>query len=309
MTIRPSILLLLAAGVLAGCAATVPNELASARTAYQTVISGAASTLVPADVHTAHEALLEAEAAFKDDPKGYHTRDLAYVAQRKAELAGALSATAAERGNTAAANAEYQVRQDAVMKDTRARLGATETDLAASKSDLANSQSNLVASQSQTAQTAAQLATSETARALAEKRASDAMSALAKLAAIKEESRGLVITLSGSVLFRSDEATLLSEAQSRLGQVADALLETKERRLLVEGHTDSQGSDAHNQELSQRRADAVRSYLIQRGYDASRVQAVGIGEGRPVADNSSAEGRANNRRVEIVIQPAVASTN
>lgn len=308
MTIRPSVLLL-AAGLLAGCAATIPNELASARTAYQTVISGAASTLVPAEVHKAHEALLEAEAAFKDDPKGYHTRDLAYVAQRKAELAGALAATAAERGNTAAANAEYQVRQDAVMKDTRARLGASETDLAASKSDLANSQSNLAASQSQTALTAAQLATSETARALAEKRASDAMSALAKLAAVKEESRGLVITLSGSVLFRSDEATLLSAAQDRLGQVSDALLETKERHLLVEGHTDSQGSDAHNQDLSQRRADAVRSYLIQRGYDPTLVQAVGIGEGRPVGDNNSAEGRANNRRVEIVIQPAVASTN
>lgn len=298
MTVRPAVLLL-AAGLLTGCAATVPNELASARTAYQTVISGSASTLVPADVHKAHEALLEAEAAFKDDPKGFHTRDLAYVAQRKAELAGALASTASERNTTTAANAEYQQRQDAVMKDTRERLGA-------SQADLANSQTNLAASQSQTAQTAAQLATSETARAAAEQRASDAMSALAKLAAVKEESRGLVITLSGSVLFRSDEAALLPEAQTRLGQVTDALLESKDRTLVVEGHTDSQGSDSHNLDLSQRRADAVRAFLVQRGYDPTRVQAVGVGEGRPVADNNSAEGRANNRRVEIVVQPAAA---
>jgi outer membrane protein OmpA-like peptidoglycan-associated protein len=71
----------------------------------------------------------------------------------------------------------------------------------------------------------------------------------------------------------------------------------------VEGHTDSQGTDAHNLDLSQRRAESVRAALLARGYDASRVQAVGIGEARPVADNNTAEGRANNRRVEIIIQP------
>jgi outer membrane protein OmpA-like peptidoglycan-associated protein len=70
----------------------------------------------------------------------------------------------------------------------------------------------------------------------------------------------------------------------------------------VEGYTDSQGSDTYNLDLSQRRADAVRDYLVHRGYDSSRVQAHGIGEGRPIADNATAEGRANNRRVEIVLE-------
>jgi outer membrane protein OmpA-like peptidoglycan-associated protein len=118
---------------------------------------------------------------------------------------------------------------------------------------------------------------------------------------VKDEPRGMVITLSGSVLFASNQATLLPEARTRLGQIADVLLATRERNLTIEGHTDSQGSDSHNLDLSQRRADAVRNYLVQGGYEADRVLARGLGEGSPVADNTSAEGRANNRRVEIVI--------
>jgi len=78
-------------------------------------------------------------------------------------------------------------------------------------------------------------------------------------------------------------------------------METKERKLTIEGHTDSQGSSAFNQDLSQRRANAVRSYIISRGYPSDLVVAQGIGKDRPVADNTSPEGRANNRRVEIII--------
>ena len=137
----------------------------------------------------------------------------------------------------------------------------------------------------------------------AERRAVDAQSALSRLAAVKQEERGLVITLSGSVLFRSDEAMLLPEARLRLDQVADALLETKERTLVVEGHTDSQGSVAHNNDLSQRRATSVRDYLSGRGYPPAQTTAIGYGSQRPVANNKTAEGRANNRRVEIVITP------
>jgi len=113
----------------------------------------------------------------------------------------------------------------------------------------------------------------------------------------------VVITLSGSVLFASDKAALLPEAKTRLGQVTAALLETKERRLDVQGYTDSQGKDAYNIDLSQRRADAVRMYLVSQGYPPDLIVAHGAGKSLPVADNATAEGRANNRRVEIVIQP------
>ncbi len=124
---------------------------------------------------------------------------------------------------------------------------------------------------------------------------------LAKLAAVKEESRGLVITLSGSVLFASNKSSLLPAAQSRLNQVTEALMATKERTLVVEGHTDSQGAADFNLQLSQQRADAVRDYIISRGYSSSLISAKGIGKERPVSDNSNVEGRANNRRVEIVV--------
>jgi outer membrane protein OmpA-like peptidoglycan-associated protein len=135
-----------------------------------------------------------------------------------------------------------------------------------------------------------------------EKRTADAVAELAAIAAVKEEERGLVVTLSGGVLFRSAESTLLSSAKVKLDQVANALLSVRARNLIVEGHTDSQGSASYNQGLSQRRADAVRDYLVQRGYPTDRIQARGKGKGSPIADNASPEGRANNRRVEIIIE-------
>lgn len=280
-------LILASTGVLSACAPMIP-ELVSARAAYQEASTGPAATLVPADLHLAELALGEAEVAYADDPRGYRAKDLAYVAERKAQLADALAAQATAEKNKSAADAQYQTAQDGIMRDTKAELGATRSDLAATQVDAAT--------------TRAQLTASETARMKAEAQAADAMDALTRLSAVKEESRGLVITLSGSVLFRSDEAVLLPAAQARLGQVADALMANKERTILVEGHTDSQGSDAHNLDLSQRRAEAVRSYLTQRGYNSSLVRAVGIGETRPIADNTTDEGRANNRRVELVIE-------
>jgi len=136
-----------------------------------------------------------------------------------------------------------------------------------------------------------------------EQRTADARAELARLAVVKEEKRGLVVTLSGGVLFQSAKSTLLPSAQVKLDQVANALLAVvPARNLIVEGHTDSQGSTSYNQDLSQRRADAVRDYLVQKGYPADRIQALGKGKGSPIADNASPEGRANNRRVEIVIE-------
>ena len=79
-------------------------------------------------------------------------------------------------------------------------------------------------------------------------------------------------------------------------------MSVSERNIIVEWHTDSRGSETYNQGLSQRRAETVRDYLVQRGYPAYRIQARGMGDGSLIADNASPEGRANNRRVEIVIE-------
>ena len=281
--------LLLSLGLLGGCVAAIPNELLSARIAYASAAQGRAAALVPAEVHKAQEALEAAEVSFRDDPKGYHTKDLAYVAQRKAQLAEALAARAVEMQSTDASNAQYQVAQDAIMRDTREQLGASKADLAASQRDAE--------------QSARDLTVSEAARASAEGRAAAAQKALAELALVQEEARGLVVTLSGSVLFLSGESTLMPAALVRLGQVSDALMETKERGMVIEGHTDSQGSDAFNLDLGQRRAEAVRTFLVSRGHDPAKVRAAGIGEARPIGDNGTPEGRANNRRVEIVVAP------
>jgi outer membrane protein OmpA-like peptidoglycan-associated protein len=106
------------------------------------------------------------------------------------------------------------------------------------------------------------------------------------------------------VLFKSDTHQLLPIAENKLEQVAAALVDTPdERQIVVEGHTDSRGSNAYNENLSRKRAEAVRTFLISKGISANRIVAVGKGESQPVANNRTADGRANNRRVEIVVAP------
>ena len=135
--------------------------------------------------------------------------------------------------------------------------------------------------------------------AASEQRAQQANNALHGSPA-KPDGRGMVIVLPGSVLFRSNGADLLPAALKRLDEVATVLV-AQEQIVVVEGHTDSKGSPWKNVDLSRRRAEAVRRYLVSRGCPTDRIVARGMGSDRPVADNASGEGRANNRRIEIVI--------
>ena len=118
-----------------------------------------------------------------------------------------------------------------------------------------------------------------------------------------EEARGVVITLSGSVLFATGQSALLPIAKQKIDEVAKAVKDQGFKSLLVEGHTDSQGSATKNNELSQARAESVRQQLASNGIPSDKIRAQGLGSSRPVADNNTAEGRANNRRVEIVVEP------
>jgi outer membrane protein OmpA-like peptidoglycan-associated protein len=112
----------------------------------------------------------------------------------------------------------------------------------------------------------------------------------------------MVLTLSGSVLFASAKSDVLPDAMGKLDEVAKVLSqEDPTANIVVEGYTDSQGGASYNQELSQRRADSVRSYLTSHGVASDRISAKGFGLTSPIADNTSPEGRANNRRVEIVV--------
>jgi outer membrane protein OmpA-like peptidoglycan-associated protein len=132
-----------------------------------------------------------------------------------------------------------------------------------------------------------------------------ALARLRQIEKLGEADRELMISLAGTVMFRHDESILLPEARTRLDRVADALnLMSPDRKIVIEGHTDALGTDEYNRRLSEARANAVRSYLLQRGVAPDRVIAVGRGKHDPIATNQTAEGRANNRRAEIVIGPA-----
>jgi outer membrane protein OmpA-like peptidoglycan-associated protein len=350
MKVLQILILVTFAAAFAGCATVAPTELVNARSAYRQASDGPAQRLAPAELHKAHEALNQAEQSFQKDPDSYKTKDLAYVAQRKSEQAGALGSMAADRANKDRANADFQAKQAEIVKqgkqdliDSRKRTADAQAEIAKQaelkaakdKSDadfqmqqaaIAQGQKDLKDSENRAAATQAELVKQAELKAArdksdadfqmqqaaiaqgqkdlkdSEKRTADALAELASLAALKQEDRGLVLTLTGSILFRSAQSTLLPPARVKLDQVAKALLAIHARNLIVEGHTDSQGSEAYNQGLSQRRADAVRDYLVQSGYPADHIQSRGRGKDSPIASNSSAEGRANNRRVEIVIE-------
>lgn len=116
----------------------------------------------------------------------------------------------------------------------------------------------------------------------------------------KETERGLVLTL-GDVLFESNAADLRADALQKLYVLVTYLKEHPDRNVLIEGHTDSIGTETYNLELSQRRATAVRTFLVRNGIDPERLTAQGYGQAQPVASNATAVGRQENRRVEVVI--------
>jgi OmpA-OmpF porin, OOP family len=117
----------------------------------------------------------------------------------------------------------------------------------------------------------------------------------------KKTDRGVVVTM-GDVLFDTGKATLKPGAYTTVDRLATVLKEDTARKVLIEGHTDSVGSDEMNQSLSERRAASVQAALFERGVEASQISTVGKGETTPVASNDNAAGRQQNRRVELVFQ-------
>lgn len=124
---------------------------------------------------------------------------------------------------------------------------------------------------------------------------------LEKVAETKRTEQGLLVNFKSEILFDTGAAVLKPEAIDQLAQVGDVLAKYGDDRVKVMGYTDSTGSQRTNEELSQRRADAVRKVLLGRGVKEPQVTALGMGPQNPIADNKTAEGRAKNRRVELVI--------
>ena len=255
---------------LAACASTPePNPaLLNARTEVQTAQANPdVNRYAALDLDSAKKQLEVAEAAATRHDAAAIAQP-AYLAVQAARLAQAHGAAKADDARVAAGQGE----RDKIQLAARTRDAATAklaTNEALGQRDAA---------------------TEQTARLQAEV---DALKA-------KPTPRGLVLTL-GDVLFDTGRAQLNPGSGRKLDQLAQFLAEHPERRVQIDGFTDNVGTESYNQDLSQRRADAVKSSLVTRGIDSTRIGSQGYGKTFPVADNTDSGGRQLNRRVEVVI--------
>src|ERR1700759_895495 len=184
----PSLTFVSACALLVACGtAAVPQELLDARAAYADAAKGPAADLAPAQLDTAKQSLDSAQRSFDDDGPSQKTKDLAYIAERRAEIAAAEGGRESAERKRAAADKDFKTTQMEGLEKTKEQLEAERKAREASNSEVSK--------------TKAELATEKAARAEAEKTDAAAMASLAEIAKVKEESRGVVITLSGSVLF------------------------------------------------------------------------------------------------------------
>ena len=301
LRIRSALIAFSIAGATSACATSVPPQLVSARDAYRDASYGPAAQSAPAELKTAEQALRRAEVSFEEDGANADTNDLAYIAQRRAVIATAVANRKIAAAQTVRLEAQRVEVSDAMRVEAVNKLQTTKTELGREEERSANERTARLQAERNT-----DVANRETEHAKADADAARAKvaemrTALARSAQLIENERGLVITLASSVLFASGRSDVLPAVGGRLSEIAQFFRATPERRVFVEGHTDSVGSEAYNQVLSQLRADSLRTYLIMQGVPADRVSAIGYGESRPVASNATIEGRTNNRRVEIVL--------
>lgn len=223
-------------------------------------------------------ATKEADAAVRAAEQPEADKDLAayrvYLADRKVEIAKAQAQTSFAE--------DQRVQLTAQREKARLDARTHEADQAHGEANAAHAAA--ASSDQQTAELQRQI---------------DALQA-------KPTDRGLVVTL-GDVLFMTGRADLQAGGVGNLGRLVTFLNKYPDRTVAIEGYTDSVGSEDYNQRLSERRADSVKSYLASQGIGTIRLSASGKGESEPVADNGSASGRQQNRRVEVIISnpPAV----
>ncbi|WP_437573965.1 OmpA family protein [Sorangium sp. So ce887] len=297
-----------------GCSAAIPpKELVDARASYTRAAQGSAASLAPAQLDTAKQALSRAEGAFNEDAESQQARDLAYIADRKAREAEAAAALQQAQRDKAAAEDNFKELSQQQLATAKDALQSGQQQIererqARAQAESARLQAESARSQAESARSVAEKGRqeAEAARREAERVANAALASLKEIAAVKEEKRGVVITLSGAVLFASGKSELLPIAKEKLNQVATTLKDQGSPPMRIEGHTDSTGSAQANRKLSLDRADSVKAHLVSVGLPADKISTVGHGPDRAVAENSSAEGRANNRRVEIIVNPTSA---
>ena len=304
--LRAAIAAALVSGMLGACATydVRPTALEDARLAVDTARSNPnVVALAPVELNDAVAAYRRAEDRFRDDGDTAEVRHLGYVARQRAEIALQAASLKASERDIATARAERE-RVQRLAREREAQAAAHTAAVAQASAEASRRQAALAQQQAEAAQDQAQrlryqAQLSQQQVQAAQAQATRLASELAELKA-QPTDRGMVITLS-DVLFDSGRAQLRSGALRVLGRLADFMREYPDRIVAVEGFTDSVGPDAYNEDLSRRRAEAVREALVQQGIAGSRVVARGYGESYPVASNDTPEGRQRNRRVEVVI--------
>jgi outer membrane protein OmpA-like peptidoglycan-associated protein len=247
--------------------------------------------------------------------------------KKKAEDEAAGEASAREAKARADAAAEAQRRADAEMARSQAEEARAQAEQAKAEAEKMKQEALAAAQEAQAAREAAEkakaeavaqqqalsveadkakasAAQSENLRQQAEKEKQELRARLLQqlnsVLATRDSARGLIANMS-DVLFRSGSVELLPAARERLARVSGIVLAYPSLHISIEGHTDSVGSDEYNQDLSERRAQSVREYFVRGGISAATVDARGFGKAEPVASNETAEGRQQNRRVELVM--------
>ncbi|BBB59042.1 membrane protein [Undibacterium sp. KW1] len=294
--------MLMTAMVLSACS-TVPKTtslLDQTRMDYQAAQNNPnVQTLAPLEMRQADVAMNDANNAAKDNESSEKIDRLAYLAKQKIGIAQELAKQKqAEAAVADAAKARDQIRLE--QRTNEADKAKMQADQAKVQADQARLAAQVAQGEASEAQRRAQ---EEQAKALEMQNRNAALeSQLADLQA-KTTVRGIVITL-GDVLFGVDQSKLNPDGMRTVQKLATVLQNNMQRTVLVEGHTDNTGSHAHNQDLSERRANAVRSALVLMGVSRDRIETKGYGETFPVAENNTAQNRQFNRRVEIILSDA-----
>ena len=254
------------------------------------------ATYAPLELKQAGDALAQADAEATKNRSAEKIDQLAYLAKQKIALTQEVANQRAAEAEVANAGRERdQIRIDQRTNEANiAKMNADKSKLAAEQAQRDAAKAQRVTLAAQVDLVSAQRKTQE-----AQARAAQLEAQMAELAAKKTE-RGLVITL-GDVLFGTDLSRLSDEGMRTTQKLASVLQQNPQRNVLIEGFTDSTGAAAYNQELSERRAMAVRDALQGQGVARERIQMRGYGQSYPVAANDTPSNRQLNRRVEIVV--------